>query len=99
MKIDPDSRITAAESAASQTSSKPHAPTTRGERSRDRADLSSAHSRAAALTAQVNQLPEVRQDKVAAIATALRQGTYQVSPEQTAEAILSQLHTRGGNPA
>ena len=99
MKIDPDNRITAAESAASHAGFRPAAPPGNGERSQDRADLTSAHSRAAALAALVNQQPEVRQEKVAAIAAALRQGSYQVSPEQTAEAILSELHARGGHAA
>lgn len=54
----------------------------------------SAQSQAAVLAAQVNQLPEVRQEKIAAIANAVKRGTYQVSPEQTADAILSELDAR-----
>jgi flagellar biosynthesis anti-sigma factor FlgM len=68
--------------------------TAAGERTRDQAEISRLHSRAAVLTAQVNQLPDVRQERVAALASAVQNGTYQVSPEQTAGAILSELHAR-----
>jgi anti-sigma28 factor (negative regulator of flagellin synthesis) len=36
----------------------------------------------------------VREEKVAAIANAVKRGTYQVSPEQTADAILSEAGAR-----
>ena len=46
------------------------------------------------LAAQVNMLPEVRREKVAAIKAALQDGSYAVSAEQLAEAILSELEAR-----
>lgn len=54
-------------------------------------ELSSNHLSAAALTAAVGQVPEVRQEKVAALAGQVRSGTYQVSAEQTADAMLSEM--------
>jgi anti-sigma28 factor (negative regulator of flagellin synthesis) len=47
-----------------------------------------------ALAAQVNELPEIRQEKVAALGRAVQSGNYQVTPEQTADALLSELRTR-----
>jgi flagellar biosynthesis anti-sigma factor FlgM len=60
----------------------------------DRAEASATYARAAALAAKANQLPDVFQEKINAIAAALREGTYKVSPEQTANAILSGLGSR-----
>jgi len=57
----------------------------------DSAKLSSDHLSAASLAAAVNQLPELRQEKVAALAEKLRSGTYEVSAKQTAEAMISQM--------
>ena len=57
----------------------------------DQAELSYDQARVNALTAQVNALPEIRREKVAALQSALNQGTYQVSPEQTAEAIVAEV--------
>jgi anti-sigma28 factor (negative regulator of flagellin synthesis) len=44
-----------------------------------------------ALAAKVNDVPEIRQERVAALAKAVRDGSYQVSPEQTAEALISHV--------
>ncbi len=55
----------------------------------DRADLSSTHVNA--LAAQVDDLPEIRQEKVAALSAAIRDGSYDVTPHQTAEAMMSQM--------
>src|SRR5579863_3358399 len=46
------------------------------------AEYSSNQSQVQALIAQVNQLPEVRQQKVEALAQAVRQGKYDVQPQQ-----------------
>jgi flagellar biosynthesis anti-sigma factor FlgM len=43
------------------------------------------------LAAQVDNFPEIRQEKVAALEDAIQKGTYQVTPEKTAEAMLSQV--------
>jgi len=60
----------------------------------DTAELSGDQVRAQALAAQVNQLPEVRQEKVDALGLAIRQGSYDVSAEQTAEAMLGEMQSR-----
>jgi len=52
---------------------------------------STYESAVSALVAQVNQLADVRQEKVSALAQQVRQGTYDVSPSQTAEALLSEF--------
>jgi len=57
----------------------------------DTAKLSTDGSRIAGLTAAVNELPEIRQERVAALSEQVRSGTYRVSPEQTAEAIISHM--------
>ena len=57
----------------------------------DSAELSMDHARVAALAAQVSNLPEIRQEKVNALSNALQSGEYNVSPEQTAAAMLSEF--------
>lgn len=53
----------------------------------DVAKLSSDYVKVQALAAAIGELPEIRQDKVAALAESIRSGTYAVSAEQTAEAL------------
>lgn len=43
--------------------------------------------------------PEVRSERIAAIQAAIANGTYQVSPEQTAEAILAEHVVRDESAA
>lgn len=57
----------------------------------DVAKPSADYVRAQALTATLSQLPEVRQEKVAALVELVRGGNYAVSSEQTAEALMSHL--------
>jgi flagellar biosynthesis anti-sigma factor FlgM len=57
----------------------------------DVAKLSPDYARVQALTAAVSQLPEIRQDKVAALAEMIRSGNYAVSSEQTANALVSHM--------
>jgi flagellar biosynthesis anti-sigma factor FlgM len=53
----------------------------------------SAHvSQAAQLAARAMQLPEVRADKVAAVQTALADGTYSVDAADVAGAVLAETH-------
>jgi len=59
----------------------------------DAATVSPEYMRAQALTAALSRLPDVRQDKVAALAERIRNGNYAVNPEQTAEALI--LHMGG----
>ena len=59
----------------------------------DSTQLSTDQVKVQALGAAVLQLPEIRQDKVAALAEQVRKGTYQVTAQQTAEALLTALTT------
>ena len=58
------------------------------------ATLSPFQGRVQELASQVNQLPEIRQDKVAALQQALQGGSYRVTPGQSAEALLSAIQIR-----
>jgi len=60
----------------------------------DTAQLSMDQARIQSLAKEVIKLPEVRQEKVTALGLAIQQGRYEVSPEQTAEAILSDTRIR-----
>jgi flagellar biosynthesis anti-sigma factor FlgM len=62
-----------------------------GLRGDDTAKISQDTGRVQQLASQVNQLPEIRQDKVAALQRAIQQGSYQVTPGQTAGALLSAM--------
>ncbi len=60
----------------------------------DTAELSANQGRVQDLVSQVNQLPEIRQDKVAALQRAIGEGSYQVTPGQAAEALISAMQIR-----
>jgi flagellar biosynthesis anti-sigma factor FlgM len=60
----------------------------------DKADLSLDQERVRTLAAEVNRLPEIRQEKVVALTRAIQEGSYEVTPEQTAEAIVSEMLSR-----
>jgi flagellar biosynthesis anti-sigma factor FlgM len=57
----------------------------------DTAKLSPDQARVQQLASQVNQLPEIRRDKVTALQGAVQAGTYQVTPAQTAGALFSAM--------
>jgi len=78
----PDSGPTKANARAAEASSSLAA---------DTAKLWTDHNRVAALSAKVNHLPEIRQEKVAALAKKVREGSYQTTPEQTAAAMIGHL--------
>jgi flagellar biosynthesis anti-sigma factor FlgM len=59
----------------------------------DSAQLSTDQVKVQALSTAVLQLPEIRQEKVAALAEQVQKGSYPVSVEQTAEALLAALTT------
>jgi flagellar biosynthesis anti-sigma factor FlgM len=59
----------------------------------DSAQLSTDQVKVQALSAAVLQLPEIRQEKVAALAAQVQKGNYQVGAQQTAEALLTALTT------
>jgi len=60
----------------------------------DTAELSLEQAKVQSLTAEANRVPDVRQDKVTALGLAIQQGSYDVTPEQTAEAIIGEMQTR-----
>jgi flagellar biosynthesis anti-sigma factor FlgM len=60
----------------------------------DTAKLSQDQGRVQQLAAEVVQLPEIRQDKVAALQRAIQEGTYPVTPGQSAEALISAMQIR-----
>ncbi|MGO9648751.1 MAG: flagellar biosynthesis anti-sigma factor FlgM [Terriglobales bacterium] len=59
----------------------------------DSTRLSTDQANVQALSAAVLQLPEIRQDKVAALTEQVQKGSYQVTAQQTAEALLTALTT------
>lgn len=57
----------------------------------DTSRLTSNGATVTVLAAAVSQFPEVRQAKVAALAQQVRSGSYSPSPEQSAEALMSEM--------
>jgi len=94
MRIDLNTRIPQLEDSGQSASTARNAPgSVAGGRAEDSAELSSAQGRVSALATAANQLPEIRQDKVAALAKVIAQGTYAVTPEQTAAALFSAMQS------
>jgi negative regulator of flagellin synthesis FlgM len=91
MRIGLRSDLASGESIASSSSAARPAQTAGKDDYGDAAQLSSSSLAATTLAAAASQVPEIRQEKVAALAEQLRAGTYEVSPEQTAEAMLSEM--------
>ena len=52
-----------------------------------------------ALAAQLGPSPENRSQRIASLQKAIAEGTFEISPGQTAEAILSEKQVRNGNAA
>lgn len=94
MRIDLSTRIP--EAADPGQAAKSGSPSASGGNSLgvDTAKFSSDPEKVQALTAGVTAMPEIRQEKVAALAQAVSSGSYQVTPEQTADAMMSQLGVR-----
>ena len=59
----------------------------------DKAELSPDQVRVQSLASQVNDAPDVRQEKVTALGLAIQQGRYNVTPEQTAAAMLDDMRS------
>ena len=57
----------------------------------DQAQFSGAHVQVAALAAQANQLPEIRQEKVEPLRQSVTSGRYALDPEKIAGAMVSHL--------
>ena len=60
----------------------------------DQATISPQHKQILNLVARVTSAPDIRQEKVAALSLAIRNGNYQVSADQTAGALLEQMRRR-----
>lgn len=94
MRIDLNSNLLPPDGTQSvRTGSRSEGPAATGTSVADSAESSTQSLSAAALTAAVGQVPEVRQEKVAALAEQLRSGTYEVSAGRTAEAMVAQMRT------
>ena len=94
MRVDPNMRAQQAQDPEkANTSNARAAVPAPGERTSaaDTAQISPDQVRVQSLAAQVNALPEIRQNRVDALGRAIREGNYQVSAEQTAAAMLSEL--------
>lgn len=95
MRIDSNSRAAEAQDLgqSSQSGARANAPAGGAGNAlgSDTARLSTDQARVASLAAQVNNLPEVRQQKVEALRRVIGDGSYQVTPEQTADAILAEI--------
>lgn len=57
----------------------------------DQAQFSGAQAQVQALAEQTLQLPEIRQEKVNALRQVVLVGTYQISPQQVAEAVFAHM--------
>jgi len=57
----------------------------------DQAQLSGAHVQVEALAAQAAQLPEAREERVAALRQAVTSGQYHPDPEQVAGAVFEHM--------
>lgn len=62
--------------------------------SHDQATISPQHKQVQSLVTRVIGAPEVRQERVAGLSAAIRNGSYQVSPDSTANALLEQMRRR-----
>jgi len=77
--------------ATSQSHLRTPSATVRDEAPTDVTNLSPDYQRIQELTGMVNGLPEIRQDKVDALGVMIRNGTYDCTPAETAEALLSHM--------
>jgi flagellar biosynthesis anti-sigma factor FlgM len=66
--------------------------------SQDRAQLSVDSGRIEQLKAALSRMPEVRRERVDALRQAIGNGSYQVTDQQLADAIHSELQTGGSTP-
>lgn len=60
-----------------------------GSASGDRVSLGASVASVQSLTAQAMNTPAIRQDKVAALQTAVQSGTYKLDPQQIASAMIA----------
>jgi flagellar biosynthesis anti-sigma factor FlgM len=90
MRIDPNARTP--DLPESKVASRPTASgrTAEAPASSDKATLGN-YARIQELSAKLQQMPEDRQSRVEALAQAIREGKYSVSPEQIARSILANM--------
>lgn len=65
-----------------------------GMQAEDSAELSRDQAGVQALSTAVTGLPEIRQERVSTLAQKIQEGSYAVTPEQTAEAVMSAMQMR-----
>jgi flagellar biosynthesis anti-sigma factor FlgM len=96
MRIDANSRLGEMGDAGNSTPASPRvsAAANPGKVAGDTAEISGDAMRVQSLATAVQQLPEIRQEKVAALSLAVREGRYEVSPEQTADALVAEMQSR-----
>ena len=91
MRIDPNARTPdLPESKAPSRTRASAGPTIEGRVGNDEAALG-GYARIQELSAKLETMPEDRQKRVEALAQAVREGRYNVSPEQIAHSILSHM--------
>lgn len=95
MRIDLNAGAGAAGDAAAAGKTAPRAAVEAGSEAAggDQAQFSTDRARLQSLSAAVLRLPEIRQEKMAALAAQLQSGGYRVGAEQTAGALLQAWNT------
>ena len=73
------------------------AATTQIDGSSDTVQFSSKFSEVQQLTAKVQQLPDIRSERVAALKEQIQKGTYNPDPADVADALLKHAVNQGGN--
>jgi flagellar biosynthesis anti-sigma factor FlgM len=93
VRIDPISQLPESQRPEATSVRKAGYPTQAGtlNQSADVATLSTGSAQIQSLKAQLQSLPDVRQERVQQLQKAINGGTYQVSDQQIADAIFSEL--------
>jgi negative regulator of flagellin synthesis FlgM len=78
-------------SKVSRTKAGGKTPEPQAVKSSDRVDISSQGKKVAELMAVIDQLPEVRTDKINEVKEAILAGTYQVDSKKIAQKLLNEL--------
>jgi anti-sigma28 factor (negative regulator of flagellin synthesis) len=99
MRIDPKTRSERVQDRTPARPTGPRSPTAaatsgRAEPMAELAQLLGDSATLQWLAAQVKALPETRQEKVGRLEPAVRDGSYQVSPEQMAEVMIAEMLAR-----
>jgi len=100
MRIDLNTRVSQAADNQKPARRTPHASgsaSAPSESGSDQARLSLDRRRMLSLESGVNQLPDVRQERVAGLRQVVQQSGYNVGSDQIADAMISEM-TTGSNP-